>query len=72
MRLVAEGFSNREIARELVVSPRTIQSHVAAAMRKTGARSRAHLAAIAVRRGIAQPTEQDDDGFTERKPCMCE
>ncbi|MCZ2839614.1 helix-turn-helix transcriptional regulator [Modestobacter sp. VKM Ac-2985] len=37
------GQSNREIAAELFVSVRTVESHVAAILRKTGATSRAKL-----------------------------
>ena len=51
-RLVAQGLTNDEIARELVVSPRTVHSQVLSAMRKTEARNRAHLAAIVVREGV--------------------
>jgi DNA-binding NarL/FixJ family response regulator len=52
LQLVVEGFSNPGIAAELSVSPRTVQSHVASALAKTGARSRTHLAVIAVRTGL--------------------
>lgn len=50
--LVVEGCTNPEIARELVISPRTVQSHVASAMRKLDARSRTQLAVAALRRGV--------------------
>jgi DNA-binding NarL/FixJ family response regulator len=52
-RLVAQGLTNDEIAAALVISPRTVHSHVVSAMRKAGARNRAHLAAISVREGLA-------------------
>ncbi len=45
--LVAQGFANKEIAARLHVSPRTIEKHVESLMRKTGARSRTHLVAVA-------------------------
>jgi NarL family two-component system response regulator LiaR len=51
VELVVEGLSNREIAHRLVVSERTVQAHVAAAMRKTQTASRTQLAVIALRRG---------------------
>lgn len=38
VRLVALGRSNDEISQELVVSPRTVHSHVSSALRKTGMR----------------------------------
>jgi DNA-binding CsgD family transcriptional regulator len=47
LRLVAEGLPNKEIAAKLFLSPRTVEKHVESLLRKTGARSRAHLVAIA-------------------------
>ncbi len=43
VRLAAAGRSNREIAEELVLSPRTVEGHVARAMRKLGIHSRRAL-----------------------------
>ena len=43
-RLAARGQTNREIAEALVLSPRTVQDHVAKAMRKLGVESRKALA----------------------------
>lgn len=45
LRLAASGWTNKEIAEALVLSPRTVESHVAKAMRKVGVRSRKALAA---------------------------
>jgi DNA-binding CsgD family transcriptional regulator len=47
LRLVAEGLANRDIAARLYLSPRTVEKHVESLLRKTGARSRTHLVAIA-------------------------
>jgi DNA-binding CsgD family transcriptional regulator len=47
LRLVAEGISNKEIAARLHVSPRTVEKHVESLLRKTAARSRTQLVAIA-------------------------
>jgi DNA-binding CsgD family transcriptional regulator len=44
-RMAAEGRSNREIAQELFVTPRTIEVHLTRAYRKLGIRSRKGLAA---------------------------
>jgi DNA-binding CsgD family transcriptional regulator/tetratricopeptide (TPR) repeat protein len=45
--LVAEGLPNKEIAARLHLSPRTVEKHVESLLRKTGARSRTKLVAIA-------------------------
>ena len=42
--LVAEGHTNRAIAERLYLSPRTVESHVARILQKTGLRSRAGIA----------------------------
>jgi DNA-binding CsgD family transcriptional regulator len=42
--LVRDGLTNREIATRLFVSPRTVQTHVAHILRKTGLRSRVDVA----------------------------
>lgn len=52
VRLVVEGCTNPEIAARLVISPRTVQSHVAAAMRKLDVRSRTRLAVAALREDV--------------------
>lgn len=52
VQLAAAGLTNEEIAGRLFLSGRTIQSHVRTAMRKTEAKNRAELAAIAVRDGL--------------------
>ncbi|MEU0232758.1 MULTISPECIES: LuxR C-terminal-related transcriptional regulator [unclassified Streptomyces] len=43
-QLAASGLTNREIAATLHLSPRTVEQHIARAMRKTGALSRRDLA----------------------------
>jgi DNA-binding NarL/FixJ family response regulator len=52
VHLVVEGWTNPEIALRLTISPRTVQSHVASAMRKLEARSRTQLAVVALRRAV--------------------
>ncbi len=49
--LVAQGFTSRQIAGALNVAPSTVETHVRAAMRDHGVRTRAELAA-AVRRPV--------------------
>jgi DNA-binding NarL/FixJ family response regulator len=52
LQLVADGLTNREIARRLVLAEETIKSHIRHVLRKLGVSSRAHAVAIAFRRGI--------------------
>ena len=49
---VATGRSNEEIARELVVSPATVRTHVGRAMLKLAARDRAQLVVFAYESGL--------------------
>lgn len=49
---VGTGCSNEEIARELMLSPATVRTHVSRAMVKLHARSRAQLVVFAVRAGL--------------------
>ncbi|MGZ8801520.1 MAG: AAA family ATPase [Mycobacterium sp.] len=44
--LVAQGLSNREVAAELYVSPKTVQYHLTRVYAKLGVRSRSELAAL--------------------------
>ena len=43
IELLLEGLSNREIASRLVVSVRTVESHIGNALDKSGCRSRLEL-----------------------------
>jgi DNA-binding CsgD family transcriptional regulator len=52
VQLVANGRTNREIARALVLSPRTVACHVDSAMRKLKVPSRTALAVSAIETGI--------------------
>jgi DNA-binding CsgD family transcriptional regulator len=49
LRLIVQGFTDREIAEALFVSRRTVSDHVGHILRKLDARSRSDAAAIAVR-----------------------
>jgi len=76
VQLVAEGLSNDKIASRLFVSPRTVQTHVANAMRKAGCANRTALGVLALREGLVplhepaattdEPTDRDID--TELTP----
>lgn len=52
--LVADGMSNAEIARQLMLSPLTVKTHVNHAMTKLGARDRAQLVVFAYQTGLAR------------------
>jgi DNA-binding CsgD family transcriptional regulator len=47
LRLLGDGLTNTAIAQRLVLSPRTIETHVANLATKTGTRNRAELVALA-------------------------
>lgn len=53
LRLLALGLTNTEIAQELSVSPRTVESHRASVQRKLGLRTRAELARAARDAGLS-------------------
>ena len=53
VRLIARGESGPEIAAELHIAHDTVRTHVRNAMKKTGARSRAHLVAKVLGEGYA-------------------
>lgn len=50
VEMIAEGMTNAQIGAGLSISPRTVQVHVANAMRKSGTGNRTELAALALRR----------------------
>jgi DNA-binding CsgD family transcriptional regulator len=52
VELVVLGHTNREIGEQLSISMRTVQSHLASAMEKLGARSRTQLAVLALCGGL--------------------
>lgn len=55
LQLVAEGYTNQEIADQLHLSVKTVQSHRAAVMDKLDLRDVTHLVRYAVRRGLVDP-----------------
>jgi DNA-binding CsgD family transcriptional regulator len=59
---VAEGKSNREIARQLFVSPNTVANHVRSILSKTGSNNRTEAASFAIRHSL-----QADPGRAEAR-----
>ena len=54
LRLVAAGKPNKQIAAELVISERTVRTHVSRILRKLGLSSRTQAALWAVREGLVE------------------
>ena len=53
-QLIAEGESNKRIARQLGISIKTVESHRAAAMRKAGVRTAAEFVRFAIKHNLIQ------------------
>ena len=58
IRLLARGLTNKEIARSLSISPRTINFHLDNIYSKLGVRSRTEAAVAAVQQGWAPMPEE--------------
>jgi DNA-binding NarL/FixJ family response regulator len=52
LRLVARGRQNKEIARDLAVTERTVKFHLSALMRKLGVSNRVEVVSAAIRLGL--------------------
>jgi DNA-binding NarL/FixJ family response regulator len=50
--LIAQGKSNREIADTLVVSERTVETHISSILSKLGFTSRTQIATWAIEKGL--------------------
>jgi len=57
LRLIARGLTNRTIAREIGIAPRTADQHVHNIFVKVGVRSRAEAVRYAVEHELAEPRE---------------
>ena len=55
LRLVSKGQTDKQIARALSLSPRTVEMHVAAAMKALGSRTRAEATHLASQQGLLPP-----------------
>lgn len=61
LELLAEGRSNRDIARALFLSEKTVKAHLAAIFRKLGVTNRTQAAMAAVSMGIGPRRHPQDD-----------
>lgn len=52
LKLVAAGLSAKEVAKELMIAPRTVERHIDHIRLKARARNRSHMVALAVRQGL--------------------
>jgi DNA-binding NarL/FixJ family response regulator len=55
VKLIAEGYTSREIAEELVISEKTVDRHRSNVLEKLGMRDRVELTRYAIRRGLVEP-----------------
>jgi NarL family two-component system response regulator LiaR len=58
LRLVARGLTNQEIAEELVISERTVRTHVSRILEKLHLANRTQAALYAHREGLANPAPE--------------
>ncbi|MEW6503469.1 MAG: response regulator transcription factor [Chloroflexota bacterium] len=56
LQLVALGYTSAEIAEQLALSPKTVETYRARGMEKLGLRSRAGLVRYALQRGLISPS----------------
>ena len=59
LRLVAEGMSNKEVAKRLVITEGTVKNHVHNALEKLHLENRIQAAAYVIRQGLGSPSGED-------------
>ena len=55
LKLIAEAYTSKEIARELVISVKTVERHRQNILDKLGMSDRVEVTRYAIRRGLIQP-----------------
>jgi DNA-binding NarL/FixJ family response regulator len=55
LKLIAEAYTNRQIAEALTLSEKTVESHRGNVLAKLGMRDRVELVRYAIRRGLVEP-----------------
>jgi len=59
LRLVAQGLSNKEVAKRLVITEGTVKNHVHNALEKLHLENRIQAAAYVIRQGLGAPGADD-------------
>lgn len=59
---VIQGFTNKQIANRLFVSPRTVQTHLSHILTKLNLENRAQLISFAYKKGYQKPVEESGHG----------
>lgn len=59
LQQVAQGLSNREIAEKLVISEKTVKTHVSSLLSKLGQEDRTRLAIYAIKKGLVSESPGD-------------
>jgi two-component system response regulator NreC len=57
LQLIAEGYSTKDIAQQLFISVKTVETHRAHLMEKLGLHSTVELTRYAIRRGLTSPEQ---------------
>lgn len=52
LQLLARGYSAKEVALNLAITPRTVESHIDKIRLKTRTRNRTHMVAQAIKQGL--------------------
>ncbi|UYM07424.1 response regulator transcription factor [Solicola gregarius] len=55
VKLIAEGYSSKQVAAALVISYKTVERHRANVLAKLGMRDRTELTRYAIRAGLIEP-----------------
>ena len=70
MKLVAEGFSSREIAERILVGTKTVETYRGRFAEKLGLTSRANIVRYALEIGLLSPEKFSTPPRQERKPAL--
>ena len=54
LQLVVEGFANKQIARRLRITEKTVKTHVSSILQKRGVPDRTAAAVLAIRQGLVR------------------